>query len=626
MTELTITPRISDKTARFKGTVAAGEHVAVSVAGGGIAGTQTLRLRVVGPGGRTLAQFPAEENDAWGADFTCELNLNTVQMLKAVPPGARIPLLFVLDDYDNKTLYFKDLCEVVHWPRRTGEEEPSPVNLDGYKDIIEDFETRLSGAEDLMETASADASDAKSTAASAAATAAEADRFARDAQANAANAASAAQTAVNGANAAVVGATNAVNDAQAAVNDANAAVTEANNVLATAQEVAATAQANVIEVVKCNGTALPVVNKAVDVAVPTKTSDLVNDGGGSSPFATEAALSAENIRATNAEQSLENAFAARMAPLETASESHTSQLSQLSQSKADKATTYTKTEVDAKVAGVQTFRKLLVDSLPAIETADDKAIYLVPRGDGDEPDLCDEYVVAGEGSSRRWERIGGSTASVDLSAYASKDYVKDVLNYKPIAVNTFTVSPSTAELGSTVSSVTLSYALNKAAASATLDGAAVSLSGASGTISRTGLSLKANKTWTLKVTEPESPAADAVATASKSATLSFLNRVYWGAKAAPAQIDSAFILGLGSSELSGSRARTKTVTAGAGQYIWFAYPARLGAATFKVGGFEGGFTLVDGSFSHTNASGYTEAYRVYRSDNAGLGATTVVVS
>ena len=148
MTELTITPRISDKTARFKGTVAAGEHVAVSVAGGGIAGTQTLRLRVVGPGGRTLAQFPAEENDAWGADFTCTLNLNTVQMLKAVPPGARIPLLFVLDDYDNKTLYFKDLCEVVHWPRRTGEEEP--VNLDDYADLIGDFARRIDAAEDTI--------------------------------------------------------------------------------------------------------------------------------------------------------------------------------------------------------------------------------------------------------------------------------------------------------------------------------------------------------------------------------------------------------------------------------------------------------------------------------------------
>ena len=216
--------------------------------------------------------------------------------------------------------------------------------------------------------------------------------------------------------------------------------------------------------------------------------------------------------------------------------------------------------------------------------------------------------------------------TTDFSGYATQEYVKDVLNYKPIAVNTFTVSPATAELGSTVANVTLTYALNKAAAAATLDGAEVTLSGASGTISLTGLSLTANKTWALKVTEAESPAADEPAQASKSATLSFLNRVYWGAKAAPAQIDSAFILGLGNSELSGSRARTKTVTAGAGQYIWFAYPARLGAATFKVGGFDGGFTLVSDSFSHTNASGYAEAYRVYRSDNAGLGATTVVVS
>lgn len=149
MTELTITPRISDKTARFKGTVAAGEHVAVSVAGGGIARTQTLRLRVVGPGGRTLAQFPAKKNDAWGADFTCELNLNTAPMLKAVPPGARIPLLFVLDDYDNKTLYFKDLCEVVHWPRRTGEEEPT--NLDDYKDIIADFREDIYGESGFKE-------------------------------------------------------------------------------------------------------------------------------------------------------------------------------------------------------------------------------------------------------------------------------------------------------------------------------------------------------------------------------------------------------------------------------------------------------------------------------------------
>ena len=44
---------------------------------------------------------------------------------------------------------------------------------------------------------------------------------------------------------------------------------------------------NVIESVKVNGTALPISNKAVDVTVPTKTSDLTNDGDGESNFATE---------------------------------------------------------------------------------------------------------------------------------------------------------------------------------------------------------------------------------------------------------------------------------------------------------------------------------------------------
>lgn len=51
---------------------------------------------------------------------------------------------------------------------------------------------------------------------------------------------------------------------------------------------------NVIETVKVNGTALtPDANKAVDVTVPTKTSDLTNDGDGQSNFATEAYVAQE---------------------------------------------------------------------------------------------------------------------------------------------------------------------------------------------------------------------------------------------------------------------------------------------------------------------------------------------
>ena len=45
---------------------------------------------------------------------------------------------------------------------------------------------------------------------------------------------------------------------------------------------------------------------------------------------------------------------------------------------------------------------------------------------------------------------------------------------------------------------------------------------------------------------------------------------------------------------------------------------------FFVGGFEGGFAL-EKTFDYTNPSGYTEAYDVYKSTNAGLGSTKVDV-
>lgn len=81
-------------------------------------------------------------------------------------------------------------------------------------------------------------------------------------------------------------------------NDSNFAVDSAyvhtDNNYTTAEKnklaaVEADADVNVIETVKVNGTALtPDANKAVDVAVPTATSDLTNDGDGESPFATQA--------------------------------------------------------------------------------------------------------------------------------------------------------------------------------------------------------------------------------------------------------------------------------------------------------------------------------------------------
>ena len=108
-------------------------------------------------------------------------------------------------------------------------------------------------------------------------------------------------------------------------------------------------------------------------------------------------------------------------------------------------------------------------------------------------------------------------------------------------------------------------------------------------------------------------------------TYYFYNRRFWGKTTSTSGFTEATVEGLASNELSNSRAKTFSSTTSTGEYILYAYPSRLGTATFTVGGFSGGFQAPE-TVSVTNASGYTENYYVYRSDNANLGTISVVVS
>ncbi len=178
MTQLTITPKVADKTARFKGTIAAGEHVAVTIKGGaewiGTDNGANLTLRVLDlVTGRTLAVFPywTEDNqedwpeglesaDAWAPaaedanDLYCELNLNTLRMVAAARHMLRVPVVFVLGDTDNpRTLYFRDRYEVEYWPERIGDTVPYdldkwPKQIDEWTELVEGFGTRLDAAEE----------------------------------------------------------------------------------------------------------------------------------------------------------------------------------------------------------------------------------------------------------------------------------------------------------------------------------------------------------------------------------------------------------------------------------------------------------------------------------------------
>lgn len=202
---------------------------------------------------------------------------------------------------------------------------------------------------------------------------------------------------------------------------------------------------------------------------------------------------------------------------------------------------------------------------------------------------------------------------IDRAMKELSDSVGDLL-YEEIAITSFTNTVTTAEMGSTVDSVTLNWETSKEPTELALDGATVT--GSSIAITEAGIT--ANKTWTLSATDER----DFTATAKTSIT--FYNRVCYGASA-DGTYDSDFINALANRILSGTKARTFTVNAGDGQYIFYAIPTRLGTPAFNVGGFDGGFTKVASAVNCTNASGYTETYDIWRSDNAGLGSTTVKV-
>lgn len=180
----------------------------------------------------------------------------------------------------------------------------------------------------------------------------------------------------------------------------------------------------------------------------------------------------------------------------------------------------------------------------------------------------------------------------------------DALEYKSIQINSFIASPSTCEMGSS-QTIILTWSLNKAATQQNIDGTQVTGN------SKQYTSVTTEKLYTLNVT-------DGKTSATKTATVKFANQIYYGSASDLSSVSEL------ESVLSNEKRRTFTTDASLGEYIIYAIPSRLGDVTFFVGGFEGGFEDPVEQII-TNASGYEETYKVYRSTNAGLGETTVEV-
>lgn len=203
-----------------------------------------------------------------------------------------------------------------------------------------------------------------------------------------------------------------------------------------------------------------------------------------------------------------------------------------------------------------------------------------------------------------------SSLSLAMAAKASEAEAEeirarlDALEYEKIEITSFTASPAMCEMGSS-QTILLAWSLDGSATSQSINGASVTGN------SKQFTGVTSSKTYTLSVSDGKS-------SASRSASVVFANRVYFGAAS-----DLTAVTQLNST-LSNSAARTITVNADAGEYIVYAIPTRLGDVSFFVGGFEGGFED-PAERVLTNASGYQERYKIYRSTNAGLGETVVEV-
>lgn len=186
-----------------------------------------------------------------------------------------------------------------------------------------------------------------------------------------------------------------------------------------------------------------------------------------------------------------------------------------------------------------------------------------------------------------------------------------------ISITSMSITPSVAEVGSTVRNPSVSWAVNGTPTVQVLGEESIDVSLRSKVLSGTFTHTN-NPQVTLTVTDTYNTSA------TRSVQIGFMNGVYYGVSAVPSEYNSEFILGL-TKTLRTSKLTSFSVDAGAGEHIYYCIPARFGSCTFAVGGFEGGFSLVD-TIDFTNASGYTESYYIYRSDNYGLGSLTVTVS
>lgn len=184
--------------------------------------------------------------------------------------------------------------------------------------------------------------------------------------------------------------------------------------------IATGAQVNVIEGITVNSTAVPLTNKIANLTIPTKLTDLTNDGN----FVTDANYvhtdnnytTADKNKlagiASGAEVNVQSDWSITSTSSDAYIKNKPTKVSQFTNDSGFQNATQVQNAIDAALADITGVEFQIVQTLPA--TGEKGVIYLVPNS-GSGNNSYDEYIWITNGSTSRFEKIG--TTDVDLSGY-----------------------------------------------------------------------------------------------------------------------------------------------------------------------------------------------------------------
>lgn len=213
----------------------------------------------------------------------------------------------------------------------------------------------------------------------------------------------------------------------------------------------------------------------------------------------------------------------------------------------------------------------------------------------------------------------GYTNQSHPSLVSVKDAL-DMLLYTPLNVSL--TGGSTHEIGTVIQTVNLNWNINGGNTiqyqNITLNGSTIASPNVGTTqITLNNQNISSSRTYNVVVNDGRS-------TKTANTSYNFYPKLYSGSAIIPTNYTSSFILGLETHTLKSNKTTTFTTNAANNEYIWFCLPSSYGLPRFFVGGFEGGFYKIN-TITHTNSSGYTQNYDIWRSDFPNLGTTTVVI-